>query len=256
MGAGGPLSAPDAPTGWTGSERGGPKDDINSGPAAFLPPAGRVCIIDPQTLFRKGLAALLRQWNPRLILLDAGDAASALAELDRGVALVLIDAEHAAQNHFAVLRELAAELPAVPVVLLTSEVAWDAAAKAFEIGARGYVPKCASDAVLRHALGLVLSGKVYLPREILARWADRGQPGTLRFGSTPTVDGRGRLTPRQLEVLAELALGQSNKAIARSLGLLEGTVKVHVKTILKKLSASNRTQAARIAIEMGLAQRG
>jgi DNA-binding NarL/FixJ family response regulator len=209
-----------------------------------------VWIIDPQTLFRRGLTLLLRQWNSRLGVADMPDIGAALLRLDRRPALVLVDASSAGQGHFAGLARLIAEARAAPVVLLAGDVDWKTAAKAVELGARGYVPKSASEEVLRHALGLVLSGEVYLPRGVLTRWTERRQ-------EAPRSGGRAvdRLTPRQSEVLAQLTLGLSNKEIARALGLLESTVKVHVKTILKKLAASNRTQAAMMALDLGLAHR-
>jgi len=217
---------------------------------------GPVWIIDSQTLFRRGLALLLRQWNPAVAVLDAPDIASALAELGRGPALVLVDILQAGQGHFAGLARLIAEAPSARVVLLAAEVDGRIAAKAVALGARGYVPKSASEAVLRHALGLVASGEVYLPREVLARWTERrAEPRLQLQDHAPAAAGAARLTPRQSEVLIQLTLGLSNKEIARSLGLLESTVKVHVKTILKKLPASNRTHAAMLALEMGLARR-
>ncbi|HEY8017009.1 MAG TPA: response regulator transcription factor [Dongiaceae bacterium] len=217
---------------------------------------GPVWIIDSQTLFRRGLALLLRQWNPAIAVLDAPDIATALAELGRGPALVLVDILQAGQGHFAGLARLIADAPSALVVLLATEVDGRIAAKAVELGARGYVPKSASEAVLRHALGLVASGEVYLPREVLARWTERrAEPRPQLLDCAPAAAGAARLTPRQSEVLLQLTLGLSNKEIARSLGLLESTVKVHVKTILKKLPASNRTHAAMLALEMGLARR-
>ena len=210
----------------------------------------RVWIIDPQTLFRRGLALLLRQWNPRLAIADVADIGAALSGMDRMPALVLVDASSAGQGHFTGLARLLAPSRAAPVVLLASDVDWKTAAKAVELGARGYVPKSASEEVLRHALGLVLSGEVYLPRGVLTRWTER-RPEAPRSGGR-ALD---QLTPRQSEVLAQLTLGLSNKEIARALGLLESTVKVHVKTILKKLAASNRTQAAMMALDLGLAHR-
>ena len=217
-------------------------------------------IVDPLTLFRRGLVLLMQQWNPRLAVQDAPDIASALAGLGSGPTpiptLVLVDAGQAGQRHFAGLARLIAEVPGALVVLLAAETEWRTAAKAVELGARGYVPKSASEAVLRHALGLVASGEVYLPREVLAHWTERRLEAQPRFGDGGPPAGRfARLTPRQREVLMQLTLGLSNKEIARSLGLLESTVKVHVKTILKKLSAANRTQAAMLALELGLARR-
>ena len=212
-------------------------------------------IVDPLTLFRRGLVLLMQQWNPRLAVQDAPDIASALAGLGSGPTqiptLVLVDAAQAGQRHFAGLARLIAEVPGALVVLLAAETEWRTAAKAVELGARGYVPKSASEAVLRHALGLVASGEVYLPREVLAHWTERRLEAQPRFGDGGPPGRFARLTPRQREVLMQLTLGLSNKEIARSLGLLESTVKVHVKTILKKLSAATRTQAAMLALELG-----
>jgi two-component system, NarL family, nitrate/nitrite response regulator NarL len=215
-----------------------------------------VWIIDSQTLFRRGLALLMQQWNPGIAVLDVPDIAAALAGLGQCPALVLVDAVQAGQQHFSGLARLVAEIPGAPVVLLAAETEWKAAMKAVELGARGYLPKSASEAVLRHALGLVASGEVYLPREVLARWTQRRTEALPSLDDGRPADGASvRLTPRQSEVLVQLTLGLSNKEIARSLGLLESTVKVHVKTILKKLPASNRTQAAMLALELGLARR-
>ncbi len=215
-----------------------------------------VWIIDSQTLFRRGLALLMRSWNPGIAILDAPDIASALAGLGPGPALLLVDVLQAGQGHFAGLARLIAEAPSVLVVLLAAEVDWRTAAKAVALGARGYVPKSASEAVLRHALGLVASGEVYLPREVLTRWTEHRPEPQPRLDDGAAVAAVGaRLTPRQSEVLMQLTLGLSNKEIARSLGLLESTVKVHVKTILKKLPAANRTHAAMLALEMGIARR-
>jgi DNA-binding NarL/FixJ family response regulator len=245
---------------------GEPGHESPAGPMETPLVQGPVWIIDAQTLFRRGLALLMRQWRPDLTVLDAPDIASALAALGRGPALVLVDVQQAGPGHFAGLGRLIAEAPAALVVLLAAEVDGKTASKAVELGARGYVPKSASEAVLRHALGLVAAGEVYLPREVLARWTPRrvaprpqlrnDAPADSARGEGSLGAGTARLTPRQSEVLIQLTLGLSNKEIARSLGLLESTVKVHVKTILKKLPASNRTHAALLALELGLARPG
>jgi DNA-binding NarL/FixJ family response regulator len=219
---------------------------------------GPVWIIDSQTLFRRGLALLMRQWNSEIAILDAPDIASALAEPGSQPALVLVDVHQAAQGHFAGLARLIAEAPSTPVVLLAGEVEWRTAARAVELGARGYVPTSASEGVLRHALSLVASGEIYLPQDVLARWTERRAEACREQSRRPGLfdcASAVRLTPRQSEVLVQLTFGLSNKQIARSLGLLESTVKVHVKTILKKLPASNRTHAAMLALEMGIARR-
>ncbi len=213
-----------------------------------------IVIIDPLTLFRRGLALLVRQWHPSTTVFDASDISQ--ATIGMGIRLrpelVLVDSILASRWNFAGLIQLLGRLPSTPIILLADELDTVIAAGAIEIGARGYVCKAASEDVLRHALALAASGEIYLPRECL-----RNVAGTPAVVEPPGVPGSPlqRLTFRQREVLSHLAHGRSNKEIARCLGLLESTVKVHVKTILKKLAATNRTQAAMLAVEMGWARR-
>jgi two-component system nitrate/nitrite response regulator NarL len=210
-------------------------------------------VVDPQTLFRRGLGLLVRQWYPAAAIFDAADVSQLL--VDMGLRprpeLLIVDAAIACRWNFAGLSQLLARLPSAPIVLLADEVDANAAIGAIELGARGYLAKRASEEVLRHALALAMAGEIYLPREQLSASAPQaGSP----CGASPDSPLR-RLTYRQREVLSHLALGRSNKEIARCLGLIESTVKVHVKTILKKLAATNRTQAAMLAVEMGWARR-
>ncbi len=215
-----------------------------------------IVIIDPQTLFRRGLALLVRQWHPGASVFDTGDISQAL--VDMGLRprpeLLLVDSHLAGQWNFAGLIRLVGRLPSTPIVLLANEPDAHAAASAVEIGARGYVSKTTSEEMLRHALALAVSGEIYLPRESCS---SRAGLNAAPRGSRPLRPDSPlqKLTHRQHEVLSHLAHGRSNKEIARCLGLLESTVKVHVKTILKKLAATNRTQAAMLAVEMGWARR-
>jgi DNA-binding NarL/FixJ family response regulator len=124
--------------------------------------------------------------------------------------------------------------------------------RSIEAGARGYILKSASDESLRSAISLVLAGETYLPGGVFLdehrRWiGDHAVAGA----QLPAGNPLNELTPRQRDVLSLMMGGLSNKSIARHLGLLESTVKAHVKTILDKLSASNRTQAAILAAELG-----
>lgn len=210
-------------------------------------------IVDPQNLFRRGLALLVRQWYPEASVLDAGDISRVLHEMGQRVRpeLLIVDAMLACRWNFAGLGQLLARLPSTPIVLLADEPEANAAFGAVELGARGYLAKSASEEVLRHALALAMAGEIYLPRE---QFASAGQSSAAPCG-VGADSPLHRLTYRQREVLSHLALGRSNKEIARHLGLLESTVKVHVKTILKKLAATNRTQAAMLAMEMGWARR-
>ncbi len=214
-----------------------------------------VLIVDPLTLFRRGLALMVAQWYPGASIYDGADIASVLGDQPGRVRpeLVLIDALLACRWNFAGLGQLTSRLPATPVVLLSDELDLHLARGAVRAGARGFLAKSASEDALRRAIALALSGEIFLPRDQIAERetlgaASEAPPGTM--SDAPLK----RLTYRQREVLSHLARGRSNKEIARCLGLLESTVKVHVKTILKKLAATNRTQAAMLAVEMGWAR--
>ncbi len=121
--------------------------------------------------------------------------------------------------------------------------------KALDIGASGYVTKTEPRSTIEEAIRMVAGGGIYVPREFLnpdsAPLANRGAP-----------DARDPLqvsiTPRQREVLALVAQGKSNKAVARDLDLTENTVKIHVAAVLKALGVRNRTEAVMAARRLGL----
>lgn len=214
----------------------------------------RVLIADDHTLFRRGLALLLRAQYPAVEILEAADIDEALKWADSATVpdLVLCDLAMPGMTRLMGLRALVERLPGTPVVMLSAYADRDDIVRSIEIGARGYILKSVSDESLKSALTLVLAGEIYLPGGVFLdahrRWiGDHAVAGQ----SLPVGNPLNDLTARQREVLSLMMDGLSNKAIARNLGLLESTVKAHVKTILDKLSASNRTQAAIFAAKLG-----
>lgn len=214
----------------------------------------RVLIADDHTLVRRGLHLLLTKIYPEAEVEEASDIDAALRliaarpEFD----LVLCDLAMPGMEQLKGLQLLGQKLPGVPVVILSAISHSEDIVRAIEQGARGYILKSASDETFRHAVSLVLSGEIYLPSEAFLdrqqRWVGaRGAAGAEFAPGNPLSS----LTERQRDVLSLLMAGQSNKEIARNLGLLESTVKAHVKIILGKLDAANRTQAAMIAAELG-----
>ena len=137
----------------------------------------------------------------------------------------------------------------IPIVILSASHDRPRVVKALELGAVGFIPKSGEREVMLGALRLVFSGGVYIPPEILARpeappgiapsAASAGRPE----GPAPMLPADLGLTARQVDVLALMMRGKSNKAICRILNLAEPTVKNHVTAILKALKASNRTEA-------------
>jgi DNA-binding NarL/FixJ family response regulator len=220
----------------------------------------KVLVVDDHALIRTALRGLLGQLDRDVTVLEASDCRSAfeLIEKQSDLDLVLLDLGLPGTHGLAALEELRANHPALPVVVLSSANDRASVTQALDQGAMGYIPKLSSNELLISALRLVLSGGIYIPPEILARWeappaADRSAAAACEPGGPPrrTPADLG-LSERQAQVLRLLLEGQSNKLICRELDLAESTVKNHVTLILKALNVTSRTQAVIAAARMGL----
>jgi two-component system nitrate/nitrite response regulator NarL len=210
----------------------------------------RILIVDDHTLFRRGFSLLLQRLYPETEIEEASDVATALDVVRRTpVDLVLLDLAMPGMEGFSGLEQLRDAVPSAAIVIVSAISDSDRIREALERGARGYVLKTINDAALKHALSLVMSGETYVPAELLQERSlkNLGGPGGKGGAENPLAN----LTERQRDVLGLLMTGQSNKEIARDLGLLESTVKAHIKVILNKLSVANRTQAAMVATALG-----
>lgn len=169
--------------------------------------------------------------------------------------MILLDLHLPDRNGLSVLAELRERYPAISVVVLSAFNDYDNVTKALNLGALGFIPKSAERTVMLAALRLVLAGGTYIPPDILNR---EGAP-TVAGAPTPGPDSAARvispadfgLTERQVEVLAHMIRGMSNKAICRKFDLAERTVKNHVTAILRALKVTNRTEAAFKVKELG-----
>lgn len=201
----------------------------------------RVLVIDDHPLFRKGVADLIAMEPALRLVGEAADGADGL-RLARSLKpdLILLDMQMKELDGIGTLRQLRADpaLDARVVMLTVSDTESDVIA-ALRAGADGYLLKDMEPedilAMLREAMRgrLVISPQL---TELLAR-ALRDTPG-------PKSPDQADLTPREREILGLLAQGWSNKLIARELDLAVGTIKVHVKHILKKLDLKSRVEAA------------
>lgn len=140
-------------------------------------------------------------------------------------------------------------MPDAKIVVIAGELDMDSFMRAMEAGADGYLTEDISGRALIRALGLVLDGEKVLPGSLSSMIARTRAPSTLNPAKTPLP-----LSGREVEILRRLATGDSNKMIANALNLAESTVKGTIKLILRKIEASNRTQAAIWAISNGLRQ--
>jgi DNA-binding NarL/FixJ family response regulator len=211
----------------------------------------KLLVVDDHPLFREGLRSVLDALGNDVKVTEARDFGEALSALQPGADfdLVLLDLRIPGMDDISGIKQLRDRAPDVPVVVVSALEDRRVVAEAFQNGAIGYIPKTSNSEVMVNALKLVLAGGKYLP-PIMAGAYDTGLGTGNGEGSRP--HDMPRLTRRQRDVLALIGHGKSNKEIADTLGLAEGTVKIHVTAILKALKASNRTQAAIAAANMGL----
>jgi len=209
----------------------------------------RVLIIDDHALFRVGLQGLLEQRG-----IEVADAvASGIEGIQRAEELrpdiVLLDLRMPDMGGLEVLKKLRETEPGIPVVMLTTSNEETDLIKSLRSGAQGYLLKDMEPDELVSALRDIENGKNVVAQDLTDALARMVQ------GDTNVADEDGpfsELTPREMEILCLLAEGQSNKLIARNLGISDGTVKLHVKAILRKLGIHSRVEAAVIAVEQGL----
>ncbi len=215
-----------------------------------------ILIVDDHPLIRDALARVLVQLGRRMGVFPAGSVRDALAELEAhpGIEFILLDLILPDAPGMSAIERLRQARPDVPVAVLSAADDRSTVLGAFDHGARGFISKRSSYAVLVNALRLVLAGHTYVPPEIL-----RAEPAWMRRDSAtalaPLPQGAGEnfgLTPRQMEVLALLAQGKPNKVISRELRMSEGTVKTHAAAIFRRLGVSNRTQAVFALNRLGI----
>jgi two-component system nitrate/nitrite response regulator NarL len=213
----------------------------------------RVLLIDDHALFRAGLRELLERRGVRVI--DAvGDSAEGL-RLAQAEApdVVLLDLRMPGAGGIDVLGELRRADPTRRVAMLTTSADEQDLIRALQGGACGYLLKDMEPDELIAALDQMVAGGTVVAPALTGVLARAVQGEARRAQVRPVFTD---LTPREMEILCHLAAGQSNKAISRDLGIADGTVKLHVKAILRKLAVHSRVEAAIIAVEQGLCQRG
>ncbi len=211
----------------------------------------KMLIVDDQALFRQGVAIIVRELYPDAVVIEAATAAAAVdaASRHRDIRLVLCDLQLESRSDFEVLERLVQMLPKAAIAVISGSEDTADIARAYKAGAKGYIEKSSSSDTLRHALPLILSGETFIPSSAIAMLTE--SRAETRFGGTAPAGGR-VLTPRQHQILLLMAQGLQNKDIASELGMLEGTVKVHVKSILQRLGVNNRTHAVVTGLRKGL----
>jgi DNA-binding NarL/FixJ family response regulator len=201
----------------------------------------RVLCVDDHPLLRQGIAALVGSQGDMKLVAEASNGREALRQFrELRPDVTLMDLRLPDMSGIDALIAIRSEFPEARVVVLTTFEGDAEIQRALEAGARGYLLKTMPPADLIDAIRQVHAGKKRIPPEIAAQLAEHASDEDL--------------TGRELEVLREVAGGSRNHEIASRLFISEETVKVHVKHIMEKLGANDRTQAVAIAIRRGIIQ--
>jgi len=209
----------------------------------------KILMIDDHALFRDGLLLVLEGLSAELTTFEAGsyEAAEGIMNEHSDLDLILLDLGLPGISYLDALLAIRQQLPNTLIVVLSGTEDHSMVEQALQQGARGYIPKSSPAKIMLNALQLVIAGGTYVPPQILQNGANQSNNSSF---NNRNIDNK--LTPRQNDVLHELAKGKPNKEIGRSLNLSESTVRVHVAAILKAFNASNRTQAVQHATQAGL----
>ena len=210
----------------------------------------KVCLVDDQTLVRQGIRSLLELSDSIRVVAEAGDGAQAVETIPRVKPdVVLLDMRMPGMSGLDVLNALASANHLPPTIILTTFDDDQLVLAGLKAGALGYLLKDVSLDQLVDAVKTVAGGGSLVAPVVTQRLLSGLERMHNDFVSLDRPDP---LTERETEILRLMAGGYSNKEIANSLGVAEGTVKNHVSNVLSKLGVRDRTRAVLKAFELGI----
>jgi DNA-binding NarL/FixJ family response regulator len=199
----------------------------------------RILVADDHYVVRMGVAAIINHEADMTVVAEAANGSQAIELFDQHKPdLALLDSRMPLKNGVQAAREIQAKSPTARILMLTAFDGDEDIFRALSAGVQGYVLKNATGEQLVPAIRAVAAGQRWIPEEVAQRLAAR-----------TTFEP---LTPRELEVLHELAKGLANKQIADVMNISEHTTKGYLKNILAKLHVADRTEAVTLAIQRGL----
>ncbi len=198
-------------------------------------------LVDDHYLVRVGLASIIALERDMSVCAEAstGEQAIALFRTERPD-VTLMDLRLSGLNGIEAAQAILAEFPEARIIVLSTYTGNEEIYKALQAGAMAYLVKSIQREELIAAIRKAAQGQRHIPPDVAARLADRV--------------GRSELSARELDVLRLLVGGRRNRAIASELSITEGTVKLHVSSILNKLGAADRTEAVTVALQRGIVQ--
>jgi DNA-binding NarL/FixJ family response regulator len=198
-----------------------------------------VLVVDDHPLLREGIAAVIQCEQDIVLVAEASNGREAVECFrTHRPDVTLMDLQMPEMDGVAATLAIRAEWPDARIVILTTYAGDAKALSALKSGASGYLLKSMIRKELLEAIRSVCAGRQYIPREVASEIA-----------AHVTDDA---LTPRELEVLIHVAAGKSNRSVAARLAVSEDTVKTHMKNIMSKLGANDRTHAVTIALKRGI----
>jgi DNA-binding NarL/FixJ family response regulator len=201
----------------------------------------RVFSVDDHPLLREGIAAIINNQQDMQVIAQAANGQDAIQHFKKHQPdVTLMDLRLPDMSGIDAMVAIRAEFPEARIILLTTFEGDAEIKRALEAGARGYLLKSMPPKELVEAIRQVHAGKKRIPPQLAAQLAEHMSDEAL--------------TTREIEVLAQIAGGNRNRDIAEQLFISEETVKVHIKHIMEKLGASDRTQAVAIGVRRGIIQ--
>lgn len=207
----------------------------------------RVLLVDDHSLFRSGIRSLLQRHVDFAVVGEAADGVEGIKRCKQlKPDVVLLDLHMPGMSGVETLQLMQQDCPDMAVIMLTVSEESEDLAQAMRAGAQGYLIKNIETEYLLRAIRRAHAGEIVVAEALTGKLVAHMQSAQASERPVSDID---KLTPREKDILACLALGESNKFIARKLDLAESTVKIHVQNVLKKLKLTSRVQAAVFAVE-------
>ena len=199
----------------------------------------RILTVDDHPLLREGIAAVLANEQDMVLVAEASNGRDAIEQFrTHQPDVTLMDVQMPEINGIDAIIKIREEFPEARIIVLTTYTGDAQAARAFKAGASGYLLKSMVRKELIETIRTVHSGRKRIPPEIAMELAEHHSDDAL--------------TVREIQVLREVAAGNANKVVAQLLNVSEETIKAHMKSILSKLGANDRTHAVTIAVKRGI----